>query len=72
MSIAAITVTNSNGKTLMKISPNAFPCTKMSARKEMGEEGMIEFVQVRVDLGPCWTSSDVVKLAADYRERGGR
>jgi hypothetical protein len=56
----------------MKISPNAFPCTKMSARKEMGEEGMIEFVQVRVDLRPCWISSDVVKLAAGYRERGGR
>lgn len=37
---------NSHNKVLLRIAPNAFPCSKVLARREPGDEGLIEFVQV--------------------------
>jgi hypothetical protein len=49
VSISCIQVLNGNNKVLLKVTPNAFPCQKVIARKEPGDDGLVEFVQVRVN-----------------------
>ena len=54
MSIASLQITNSQKRTLIKLVPNAYPCTKVLAKKELGDDALIEFVQVRVGFFlPC-------------------
>ena len=46
VSIASIRATSARGRVLLRVSPNSFPCTKVSVRKEPGDDGLVEFVQV--------------------------
>ncbi|KAI5795184.1 hypothetical protein EDC01DRAFT_654432 [Geopyxis carbonaria] len=45
LSIASIEATNAQGRILLRITPNSFPSTKVLAKKEAGDEGLVEFVQ---------------------------
>lgn len=47
VSIAALEITNARGRILLRITPNAYPCSKVVAKKEPGDESLVEFVQVR-------------------------
>lgn len=44
-SIAALTITNARNRPLLHITPNAFPATRYSAKRDVGDESVIEYVQ---------------------------
>jgi hypothetical protein len=46
VSIAALVITNAQKRVLLRVAPNAFPSTKVVARKEPGDDSLVEFVQV--------------------------
>ncbi|KAF1950665.1 ARF GTPase-like protein activator [Byssothecium circinans] len=43
--IAALNITNNRNRTLLNITPNAFPATRYSAKRELGDDSVIEYVQ---------------------------
>lgn len=45
LSIASLTVTNSRRKVLLNIVPNAYPASRILARKEPGDESLIPYIQ---------------------------
>ncbi|KAF1965744.1 centaurin-beta-2 [Bimuria novae-zelandiae CBS 107.79] len=44
LSVAALSITNSRGRTLLNISPNAFPATRYSAKRELGDDSVIDYI----------------------------
>ncbi|MCJ1261374.1 hypothetical protein MMC22_001238 [Lobaria immixta] len=45
LSIASLTVTNSRQKTLLNAVPNIYPATRIIARKESGDDSLVEYIQ---------------------------
>ncbi|KAL9099285.1 MAG: hypothetical protein Q9163_005191, partial [Psora crenata] len=45
LSIASLTVTNSKGKVLVSVVPNVYPATRVIARKDYGDDSLVEFIQ---------------------------
>lgn len=45
LSIASLVVSNSRRKTLLNVVPNAFPATRLTAKREQGDDAPIEFIQ---------------------------
>ena len=45
LSIACLTVTNSKGKALLSVVPNVYPATRVIARKDYGDDSLVEFIQ---------------------------
>ncbi|RAL15679.1 putative ARF GTPase activator (Csx2) [Aspergillus homomorphus CBS 101889] len=43
--IAAVTITNSKRRVLLHLVPNSFPATRYTARREVGDESPIEYIQ---------------------------
>ncbi|PYH81398.1 putative ARF GTPase activator [Aspergillus uvarum CBS 121591] len=43
--IAAVTITNSRRRVLLHLVPNSFPATRYTARREVGDESPIEYIQ---------------------------
>jgi hypothetical protein len=46
VSISSLTVTNSRKRILLNVVPNAFPATKATATRDIGDNSVIEYVQV--------------------------
>lgn len=44
-SVASLSITNNRGRTLLNISPNAFPATRYNARRDVGDESVVEYIQ---------------------------
>lgn len=47
MTVSSLSVTDSRRRHICTIVPNAFPASKLSATRDPGDGGMIEYVQVR-------------------------
>lgn len=45
LSIASLTITNAKGAVLLNIVPNVHPATRVIARKDFGDDSLVEFVQ---------------------------
>ena len=45
LSIASLTITNSRGKILLSVVPNVYPATRIIARKDYGDDSLVEFIQ---------------------------
>lgn len=45
LSITALTVTNARGKVLLNVVPNVYPATRVIARKDYGDESLVEYIQ---------------------------
>ncbi|KAH0611429.1 uncharacterized protein H6S33_010694 [Morchella sextelata] len=45
LSIASLVITNARQRIVLKIGPNSFPSTKITAKKDLGDESLVEFVQ---------------------------
>ncbi|PYH47295.1 putative ARF GTPase activator (Csx2) [Aspergillus saccharolyticus JOP 1030-1] len=43
--IAAVTITNSRRRVLLHLVPNSFPATRYTARREVGDDSPIEYIQ---------------------------
>jgi hypothetical protein len=46
VSISSLIVTNSRKRILLNVVPNAFPATKVAATRDVGDNNVIEYVQV--------------------------
>jgi hypothetical protein len=44
--VAALNITNARNRTLLNITPNAFPATRYGARRDLGDDSVIEYIQV--------------------------
>ncbi|EAT88563.2 hypothetical protein SNOG_03358 [Parastagonospora nodorum SN15] len=44
-SVASVNITNARNRTLLNITPNAFPATRYGARREFGDESVIDYIQ---------------------------
>ena len=47
VSIASLTITNNKGKILLNVVPNVYPATRVIARKDYGDESLVEYIQVK-------------------------
>lgn len=47
VTISSLSVTNSRRRTVLNVVPNAFPATRVSATRDVGDASVVEFVQVR-------------------------
>ncbi len=47
VSITCLSVTNSRGKVLLNVVPNIFPATRIIAKKDFGDESLVDYIQVR-------------------------
>lgn len=43
--VSSLTVTNSRGAVVLNVSPNAFPATRILAKREAGDDAPIQFIQ---------------------------
>ncbi|KAL1591602.1 hypothetical protein SLS60_011852 [Paraconiothyrium brasiliense] len=43
-SVAALSITNGRGRTLLHITPNAFPASRYSAKRELGDDSVIDYI----------------------------
>lgn len=46
VSVASLTVTNSRQKTLLNATPNIYPASRIIARKDTADDGLVEYIQV--------------------------
>lgn len=46
VTISALTVTNSRRRTVLNVVPEAFPASRVSATRDLGDSSVVEFVQV--------------------------
>ncbi|KAH7073051.1 ARF GTPase-like protein activator [Paraphoma chrysanthemicola] len=44
-SVASLNITNARNRTLLNITPNAFPATRYGAKREFGDESVVEYIQ---------------------------
>ena len=50
VSIASLIISNSQGKVLLNVVPNVYPATRIIARKDYGDESLVEYIQVCVEI----------------------
>jgi Arf-GAP with SH3 domain, ANK repeat and PH domain-containing protein len=46
VTISSLSVTNSRRRTVLNVVPNAFPATRVSATRDLGDNSVVEYVQV--------------------------
>jgi Arf-GAP/SH3 domain/ANK repeat/PH domain-containing protein len=57
VSVAALNITTARGRSLLHITPNAFPATRYTAKRELGDDSVIDYVQVNSPPSPLPSSS---------------
>jgi len=50
VSITAVTITNSRNRTLLIITPNEYPATRYSVKRDLGDDYPIDFILVCVHI----------------------
>ncbi|KAL3417273.1 PH domain-containing protein [Phlyctema vagabunda] len=45
LTISSLTVTNARRRTLLNVIPNAFPATRVSATRDVGDNAVVEYIQ---------------------------
>ncbi|KAH0543490.1 hypothetical protein FGG08_002158 [Glutinoglossum americanum] len=45
LSLASLSITNSRRRTLLNIVPNSFPSTRIIAKRDTGDDGVVEYIQ---------------------------
>ena len=44
--ISSLSVKDSRRRTVLNVTPNAYPATRLSATRHLGDSGVVEYVQV--------------------------
>jgi Arf-GAP/SH3 domain/ANK repeat/PH domain-containing protein len=47
LTISSATISNSRGRVFLHLTPNSFPATRYAAKREVGDDSPIEYIQVR-------------------------
>ncbi|KAF2176668.1 centaurin-beta-2 [Zopfia rhizophila CBS 207.26] len=64
-SVAALSVTNARNRTLLNISPNSFPATRYIARRDVGDDSVIEYIQDPESIPSGSPPSFLIRLTND-------
>ncbi|KAF2645440.1 ArfGap-domain-containing protein [Massarina eburnea CBS 473.64] len=64
-SIAALNVTNNRNRTLLHITPNAYPATRYGAKRELGDESVVEYIQDPESVSGGGPPSFLIRLPND-------
>ncbi|KAF2789260.1 ArfGap-domain-containing protein [Melanomma pulvis-pyrius CBS 109.77] len=64
-SVGALSVTNNRGRTLLNISPNAFPSTRYNAKRDAGDESVVEYIQDPESVSSGGPPSFLIRLTND-------
>ncbi|KAL8924662.1 MAG: hypothetical protein Q9208_003977 [Pyrenodesmia sp. 3 TL-2023] len=64
-SIGSLVITNSRRKVLLSIAPNGFPASRVTARRESQDEGLIEYIQDPEPSSPASPPSFLLRLNND-------
>ncbi|KAF2200131.1 ARF GTPase-like protein activator [Delitschia confertaspora ATCC 74209] len=64
-SIASLSITNARNRTLLNITPNAFPATRYSAKREIGDDSVIEYIQDPDSINSGEPPSFLLRLNSD-------
>lgn len=59
LSIVSLTVTNAKGKVLLNVVPNVYPATRVIARKDYGDDSLVEYIQVKAVLSATQTAGSL-------------
>ncbi|KAL8706140.1 MAG: hypothetical protein Q9201_000775 [Fulgogasparrea decipioides] len=65
LSIASLIVTNSRQKVILSITPNAFPASRITAKRDPSDEGLIEYIQDPEPHAPASPPSFLLRLNND-------
>ncbi|KAF4467085.1 hypothetical protein FALBO_6038 [Fusarium albosuccineum] len=65
LSISSLVVTSPRKRTSVNIVPNAFPASKVSAQRTLGDTSPIEFVQDPDPINPTGAPNFLIKLSND-------
>ncbi|TVY68826.1 Protein csx2 [Lachnellula suecica] len=64
LTISSLSVTNSRRRTVLNVVPNAFPATRVSATRELGDNSVLEYVQ-DPESSPAASPKFIIKLNND-------
>ncbi|TVY33023.1 Protein csx2 [Lachnellula subtilissima] len=64
LTISSLTVTNARRRTVLNVIPNAFPATRVSATRDLGDNSMVEYVQ-DPEQSPGASPNFIIKLSND-------
>ncbi|KAF2474764.1 ArfGap-domain-containing protein [Lindgomyces ingoldianus] len=64
-SVASLSITNGRNRTLLNISPNAFPSNRYSAKRDVGDDSVIEYIQDPESLSSGGLPSFLIRLTND-------
>ncbi|KAL8843557.1 MAG: hypothetical protein Q9170_000061 [Blastenia crenularia] len=64
-SIASLVISNSRRKVLLSITPNAFPASRVVAKREPPDEGLIEYIQDPESPSSTFPPSFLLRLTND-------
>lgn len=53
VTVSNVSITNSKNRVLLNLYPNSFPATRYSARRDLGDDSPIEYIQVRKRAMRC-------------------
>ncbi|KAH8603119.1 centaurin beta [Bisporella sp. PMI_857] len=62
LTISSLTVTNAKRKTILQCTPNAFPATRISASRDIGDNSVVEYVQDPDPWSPSACPAFLLKL----------
>ncbi|MCJ1307906.1 hypothetical protein MMC25_001554 [Agyrium rufum] len=61
--IKSLTITNSRHKTLLTFTPNAFPASRIIARRDIGDDTPVEYIQDPDSASPTSPPSFLIRLS---------
>ncbi|OCK84143.1 centaurin-beta-2 [Lepidopterella palustris CBS 459.81] len=64
-SVANLTITNSRNRILLNITPNAFPASRYTARRDVGDDSVVEYVQDPESSNPAGPPAFLLRLTND-------
>ncbi|TVY90688.1 Protein csx2 [Lachnellula willkommii] len=64
LTISSLTVTNARRRTVLNVIPNAFPATRVSATRDLGDNSIVEYVQ-DPEQSPGASPNFIIKLNND-------
>ncbi|KAF2015922.1 ARF GTPase-like protein activator [Aaosphaeria arxii CBS 175.79] len=64
-SVAALSITNNRNRTFLNISPNSFPASRYSARRDAGDDAVIEYIQDPESVSSGGPPSFLIRLSND-------
>jgi hypothetical protein len=68
VSVTALSITNSRNRTLLTIAPTGYPANRYIARRDIGDDSPVEYIQVGAHVAPT-RSGRLILTSANRTQR---